>query len=161
MILLVTPHEEVKSCTQRLEEAIGDSLEIATDLRQAAARLRSAEYRVVVVDQLLVDAEPSEADAVLQHVGSALPVQVNFGISDAGRVIREVRAAVGRRQREERILQQAAQKALSTELREPLTALLLSCELAMEVPNLPLAAAEQIRSVHRLARTLRTRLNGS
>jgi signal transduction histidine kinase len=161
MILLVTPHEEVRNCTPRFEEAIGDRLEVAESLRLAAARLRSSEYSVVVIDQSLVDAEPAEAEAVLQHAGMAIPIQMNFALSDESRVIREVKAAAGRRQREERILQQAAQKALSSELREPLTAMLLSCELAMEVPNLPAAAVDQIKSVHRLARTLKTRLNGA
>jgi hypothetical protein len=161
MILLVTPHEEVRNSTQRFEGGIGDRIEVAESLRLATTRLRSSEYNLVVIDQLLVDAEPSEADAVLQHVGGAIPIQVNFAISDAGRVIREVKAAVARRHREETILQEAAQKALSSELREPLTAMLLSCELAMEVPNLPAAAVEQIKSVYRLARTLKTRLNGA
>ena len=161
MILLVTSHEEVRNSTQRFEEGIGDRLEVAESLRLAATKLRSSEYNLVVIDQLLVDAEPYEADTVLQHAGGAIPLQVNFAISDAGRVIREVKAAVARRKREETILQQATQKALLSELREPLTAMLLSCELAMEVPNLPAAAAEQIKSVHRLARTLKTRLNGA
>jgi len=161
MILLVTSHEEVRNSTQRFEEGIGDRLEVAESLRLAATKLRSSEYNLVVIDQLLVDAEPYEADTVLQHAGGAIPLQVNFAISDAGRVIREVKAAVARRQREEMIMHQAAQRALLSELREPLTAMLLSCELAMEVPNLPAAAAEQIKSVHRLARTLKTRLNGA
>jgi len=161
MILLVTPHQEVKSCREKFEAAIGEKLELAETLRQATERLRSSEYTVVVMDQSLADCEPLEAEAVLQHAGTALPVQVNFAISDSARVIRELRAAVGRRQREERVLQEAAQRALSSELREPITAMLLSCELAMEVPNVPSAAAEQIRSVHRLARTLRTKLTAS
>jgi hypothetical protein len=161
MILIVTPYQEVKDCTQRFEEGIGDRIEVVESLRQGATQLRAAEYNVVVVDQSLVDAEPHEAETMLQHAGMAIPLQINFAISDASRVMREIRSAVNRRVREERILQQAAQKALSSELREPLTAMLLSCELAMEVPNVPAAAVEQIRSVHRLARTLKTRLNGT
>jgi len=97
MILLVTPHEEVRNSTQRFEEGIGDRLEVAESLRLAATKLRSSEYNLVVIDQLLVDAEPYEADTVLQHAGGAIPLQVNFAISDAGRVIREVKAAVARR----------------------------------------------------------------
>jgi len=44
------------------------------------------------------------------------------------------------------------------EMRETLTALLLSCELAMSVPELPNPAAERIRSIDMLARELRLRL---
>jgi len=43
-------------------------------------------------------------------------------------------------------------------MREPLAALLLSCELAMSVPDVPVPAVERIRSIDNLARELRLRL---
>jgi len=41
---------------------------------------------------------------------------------------------------------------------ETLTAMLLSCELAMSVPDIPNPAVEKIRAVDLLARKLRLRL---
>jgi hypothetical protein len=41
---------------------------------------------------------------------------------------------------------------------ESLTAVLLSCELAIAVPNVPSAAAEKILAVDNLAREMRLRL---
>jgi hypothetical protein len=43
-------------------------------------------------------------------------------------------------------------------MRETLTAMLLSCELAMLVPDVPNPAAEKIRAIDSQARDLRLRL---
>jgi hypothetical protein len=47
---------------------------------------------------------------------------------------------------------------LRSEMCESLTAMLLSCELAMAVPDVPGAAAEKILAVDNLAREMRQRL---
>ena len=47
---------------------------------------------------------------------------------------------------------------MQSEMRETLTVVLLSCELAMSVPDVPLLAAETIRTIDTLARELRLRL---
>jgi hypothetical protein len=46
-------------------------------------------------------------------------------------------------------------------MRETLTAMLLSCELAMSVPDMPSPASEKIRAIDNLARELRTRLQAN
>jgi hypothetical protein len=76
-------------------------------------------------------------------------------------VVREVKTALRRREREEQVARQAAERALSNELKESVTAMLLSCELALQVPGVPPAASERIKTVHKLARGLRTRFNGT
>jgi len=47
---------------------------------------------------------------------------------------------------------------MNCELRETLTVMLLSCELAMSVPDVPGPAAEKIRTIDNLAREIRLRL---
>ena len=47
---------------------------------------------------------------------------------------------------------------MRSEMRETLTAMLLSCELAMSVPEVPDHAVEKIRAIDTLARELRVRL---
>jgi hypothetical protein len=44
---------------------------------------------------------------------------------------------------------------------ESLTAMLLSCELAMAVPEVPAPAAEKIRVIDNLARDMRLRLGAN
>jgi hypothetical protein len=46
-------------------------------------------------------------------------------------------------------------------MRETVTAMLLSCELAMSVPDVPGPAAEKIRVIDNLARELRLRLEAN
>jgi len=98
---------------------------------------------------------------MLEHLGTAIPVQVNLAISGMGRLVREVRAAVQRRQREELNARQAAIGKLQGELNGTLTALLLSSELALETPDLPAAVAEKLQSVHELVKKLRQQLEGA
>ena len=158
MILLITPSRRGQECGKALEEAASEPVHLAESLRQAVVRLREETYTAVVVDQSLLEAEPDESEMVLQHMGTAIPVQVNFAISGIERVVRELRAALHRRKREELVARQAAEQTLCSECNDTVTALLLSCELALQVPNLPAPAAEKLRTVHELAQELKARL---
>jgi len=157
MILLITPSAKVQECTKALEEATSESLQVAPTLRQAAAHLRSDEYSVVVLDQFLVEAEPEESDLILQHVGSAVPMYANFAISGIDRVARELRAAVNRHKREVGVARQSAEQALRNELKGTLTAILLSCELALQAPDQSTAEGK-VRQVYELALQMRDKL---
>lgn len=157
MILLITPSAKVQDCSKALEDATSEATYVAGTLRQAAAQLRAQEYSAVVVDQSLVESEPDESDLVLQHMGSAIPVYVNFAISGIDRVVRELRAALHRRKREVLVARQAAEETLRNELKGPVTALLLSCEMALEASD-PQAADAKIRKACELAKEVRTRL---
>ena len=74
------------------------------------------------------------------------------------RLVREVRSALHRRRGEEGAARRAVAAQMHSEMSETLTAMLLSCELAMSVPNIPNPAAEKIRAIDNLARELRLRL---
>jgi hypothetical protein len=158
MILLVTPSDRAAECAAALHGASGEKVIVAESLPRAAALLRANSYLAAVLDQHLLEAEPHEADATLEHLGTAIPVQVNFAISGIERVVRDVRAAVQRRKREETQACQSALGRLQSELSDTVTALLLSSELALETPELPLAASEKIQSVHELVKKLRRQL---
>jgi hypothetical protein len=123
--------------------------------------LRAEGYLAVVLDPHLVETEPHEAENTLEHLGTAILVQVNLAISGLERLVREVRAALKRRQREEMRARQAAIGRLRSELNGTITALLLSSELALETPGLPAAAAEKLQAVHELVRKLRKQLEST
>src|SRR5215469_11241623 len=126
MILFVTPSACGEECGKALTQATGEQVEVAATLRHAATALHNGTYRCVVLDQYLLEAEPAETETLMQHLGLAMPVQVNFGITGTDRLVREVRAALARRQREECAARSAAEQALHSELTGTLTALLLS-----------------------------------
>jgi len=161
MILLVTPSERATECAAALHEATGDEVAVAESLPKAVTLLRAECYEAAVLDQYLLETEPHEAEIMLEHLGTAIPVQVNLAISGMGRLVREVRAAVQRRRREEVNARQAVIGKLQSELNGTLTALLLSSELALEIPDLPPAASEKLQSVHELVKNLRQQLEGA
>ena len=140
-----------------MEEATAETLRIAPTLRQATAHLRSDEYSVVVLDQFLVEAEPEESELVLQHIGPAVPMYANFAISGIDRVTRELRAALNRHKREAVVARHSAEQALRNELKGTLTALMISCELALQAPD-QATAEGKIRQVYELALEMRGKL---
>lgn len=158
MILLVSPIDRASQCARALQESTGEEVVVAKGLRKAASWLRSDSYLAVVLDQHPLETEPDEIDTVMQHLGTAIPVQVNLAISGLDRLVREVRAALERRKREETVARKAAASALRNELNGPLTALLLECELALKVPGLPATAAEKLQSAHELVQKLRAQI---
>jgi len=56
------------------------------------------------------------------------------------------------------IARQGAQQALRDELKDTVTALLLSCEMALQVPDLPSIAEDRMRTGVELAREMRKKL---
>src|SRR5208337_5292842 len=130
-------------------------------LARASTLLRAGCYLAVVLDQYLLEAEPHQAESTIEQLGTAILVQVNLAISGKERLVREVRSAVQRRQREEVRARQAALAKLHSELNGTITALLLSSELALGTPDLRPAAAEKLQLVHELVKKLRQQLESA
>ena len=78
-------------------------------------------------------------------------------ISGIERVARELRAALNRHKREIVVARKSAEQTLRNELKGTLTALMLSCELALQAPDL-IAAEAKVRQVYELALEMRTKL---
>ncbi len=158
MILLITPSARGQQCADSLNDATGQQTHWAQNLQEAATRLREQTYTAAVIDQFLLETEPDEAEQMIEHLGTAFPVYVNFAVTAMERLVRDVRSALHRRKREESVARRSVQDQMHSEMRETLTALLLSCELAMSVPDVPVPAAERIRAIDSLARELRLQL---
>jgi len=158
MILITTSSARGQECADALNAATGRETHWARNLQEASTRLREQSYSTVVVDQFLLETEPEDGDQMLEHLGTALPVYINFGVTRIERLVREVRFALHRRTREETVVRRAVVAQMHSDMCETLTAMLLSCELAMSMPEVPVAAAEKIRAIDNLARDLRLRL---
>lgn len=161
MILLITPSVRGQECAQAVQAATGHPTYAASTLQEAGSKLREQEYTAVIIDQFLLEAEPDDSEQILQHLGTAIPVYVNFAISGIERVVREIRTALSRRQREEQVARRSADQAMWSELKESVTALLLSCDLALSVPGVPAPAADKLRGMHDIACQIRERLGVS
>jgi hypothetical protein len=158
MILLITPSATGAQCAESLHAATSKEIHWASTVQEAAARLRERTYSAAVIDQFLLETEPEESDQMIEHLGTAFPVYINFAVTNMERLLREVRSALHRRKREEAAARRAVAEQMHSELSETLTAMLLSCELAMSVPDVPDLATEKIRAIDNLARELHLRL---
>lgn len=159
MILLVTPNLRGQECAIAIKEFSGHEVVLAESLQQATSLLRANEYVGVVLDQYLTETETTQASALMEHVGTAIPIQVNLAVSGLERVVREVQAALQRRTREEMIARRAAHEHLHSELSGTVTALVLHCDLAIAMPDLPEAAREKLQGARDLVQKLRTQLH--
>ena len=135
MLLVVTPSSKARGCAQVIQQVTSEETHVAATLTQALTQLRAQEYVAVLIDQSFLETEPDESETVLEHIGAAIPVHVNFGINSTDRVVRELRAALHRRKKEVLRARQDAQQALRNELKSTVTALLLSCEIATALPR--------------------------
>ena len=163
MLLVVTPSAKARGCAQAIQQVTSEETHVAATLSQAMAQLRAQEYVAILIDQAFLETEPVESDMVLEHIGSAIPVHVNFAISGMDRVVRELRAALQRRKKDVVHARHAAEEGLRSELKGTVTALLLSCEMALCGPELQNAteAKAKMRAVYELAQEVRAKLDGT
>ena len=151
-LLIVDDERSVREACREVAHSLAFFAQV-TDSAEQAHRLLDLQ-----IDQFLLETEPEESDQVLEHFGTAFPVYVNFALTGMERLLREVRSALHRRKREESAARRAVAEQMQSEMRETLTVMMLSCELAMAVPDIPSPAAEKIRTIDNLARELRLRL---
>ncbi len=157
-VLLVTTMSGADNCAAAIGRQLGLSVEVAENRRAALAALRRREYAVMVLDESLVEADPAGAEVLWQQAGLAVPIQVNLGISGCNRVLREVRGALLRRERELSLAMRAAAQILEGEMNTTLTGLLLQTQLALEDPTLAPGTAGKLRQALELAEVLREHL---
>lgn len=158
MILLITPQSRGPELASLVQAHLSQETQWAPTVQEAATHLRERPYSAAIIDQFLLETDPDESDQMIEHLGTAYPVYINFAVTGLDRLVREVRSALYRRNREELAARRAVAEQMQSEMRETLTVMLLSCELAMSVPDVPLLAAEKIRTIDTLARELRLRL---
>src|SRR3974390_1419934 len=143
-ILIVSGVEGVRNCAEVVSKQLAMKVEVAEGRRSALALLRLKEFAAVVVDESLAECDPAAADAIWERSGMAIPLQINFALAGAARIIREIRAALHRREREQALARGAAKAAIEFELRDTLTGLLLQSELALSQNGLPNVVVEKL-----------------
>ena len=158
-ILIVTGIEGARNCAAVVGAQLSMETEVAEGRKQALASLRRHEFSVVVVDETLAECDPAAAETIWEHAGLAIPLQINFALSGAARVIREIRAAMHRRDREQALARRAAAAAIETELKSTVAGLLLHSQLALNGNEIPAPVADKLRVVADLAGSLRRQLS--
>jgi hypothetical protein len=139
-ILIISGIEGVRNCA----EAFSKQLEMKVEVAES-----------------LAECDPAAADAIWERSGLAIPLQINFAVSGAARIIREIRAALHRREREQAMALEAATASIEKELKNTVSGLLLQSQLALSQGGVPAVVAEKLRMVADLAGTLRQQLSAS
>jgi hypothetical protein len=158
-ILLVTGIEGARNCADVVGKQLGMAVEVAEGRREALACLRKGEFLAVVIDETLAECDPVAADRICEAAGLAIPLQINFAVSGAARLIREVRSALHRREREQAVARRAAAAAIEAELNSTVAGLLLHSQLALSGTEIPPPVADRLRVVADLAGSLRQQLS--
>ena len=158
-ILMVTGFEGASNCAAVVGAQLGMEVEVAEGRRVALAALRRREFAAVVVDETMAECDPAAAEAIWEHAGLAIPLQINFALSGAARLIREIRAALHRRAREQMLARRAATAAIEAELKTTVAGLLLNSQLALNGSEVPALVADKLRVVADLAGSLRQQLS--
>jgi hypothetical protein len=158
MILLIWSSERAPDCATAIEDTFQQRVHVAATLHECCEHLRLVEYSAVVVDQGITEVEPAQADYLFHHLGTAVPVFVNFSISGMERILRELRAAFNRHGRETLVARHTARLALRNELKDDVTALLLSCGIALDDPTLSEATVARMKKVEEAAVQIKIKL---
>jgi hypothetical protein len=158
-ILIVTGIEGARNCATVVGAQLGMDVEVAEGRKAALTALRRREYLAVVIDETLAECDPAAAEKICELAGLAIPMQINFAVSGSARLVREIRAALGRREREQTLARRAATAAIETELKSTVAGLLLHSELALNGGGVPAAVADRLRTVADLAGNLRRQLS--
>ena len=158
-ILLVTGIEGARNCADVVQKHLGMPVEVAAGRREALACLRKGEFQALVIDETLAECDPAAADRICEAAGLAIPLQINFAVSGAARLIREIRSALHRREREQAVARRAAAAAMEVELKSTVAGLLLHSQLALSGAEVPAPVADRLRVVADLAGSLRQQLS--
>lgn len=157
-VLMIATSDGVEQCGTELARELHLTVSLATSRRAALAAVRREQYSVIVVEQALVENDPEWADLLWQNAGFALPVEINLAISGCGRLVREVRSILQRREHEMEAARRAATTALANELKSSVTGMLLQSELALREPSVPAELAPKLKHLVELASAIRAQL---
>ena len=160
-ILLVTGIEGAHNCADVIAKHLEMEVVIAEGRKAALAQLRQREFSVVVVDETITGCDPTAAEAIWDRAGLAIPMQINFALSGAARLVREIRAALHRRDRERKLAWRAAAAAVESELKSTVAGLLLQSQLALSSSDAASPVAERLKLVASLAGDLRRQLSAT
>lgn len=158
-ILMITAIAGAENCAAVLSKQFAMPVETAPSRREALTALRRRDFAVVVIDESMVDPREDRSDLLLKHAGLAIPLEINFAISGCGRLVREVRAALSRREREHDLALSSAATSIESELRDTVAGLLLQAQLALAEPGLSPQLSERLGLILESAVSLRQKLD--
>jgi signal transduction histidine kinase len=158
-VLVISALSGAETCAAAIMQQMGLDAEVVPGRREAMEALRTGVYAALIVDDALAEGDPRGAEVLWKMAGLAIPMQVNFALTGSARLVRDLRAALARREQEQGAAQRAALRAVESELRNSISGLLLHTQLALrESPPSP-QLEQRLRLMAELAGNLKQRLD--
>ncbi len=158
-VLVISALSGAENCAAAIMQQMGLDVEVVAGRREAIEALRTGTYTAVIVDDALAEGDPRGAEVLWKLAGMAIPMQVNFALTGSARLVRDLRAALARREQEQGAAERAALRAVESELRNTISGLLLQTQLALrDSPPSP-QLEQRLRLMAELAGNLKQRLD--
>jgi len=158
-ILVVSALSGAENCAAAIMKQMGLDVEVVPGRREALEALRMGSYAAVIVEDSLAEGDPRGAEVLWKMAGLAIPMQVNFALTGSARLVRDLRAALARREQEQGAAQRAALRAVEAELRNSISGLLLHTQLALRESGPSPRLEQRLRLMAELAGNLKQRLD--
>jgi signal transduction histidine kinase len=158
-VLVVSALSGAENCAAAIMQQMGLDVEVVPGRREALEALRVDSYAAVIVEDSLAEGDPRGAEVLWKMAGLAIPMQVNFALTGSARLVRDLRAALARREQEQGAAQRAALRAVEAELRNSISGLLLHTQLALRESGPSPRLEQRLRLMAELAGNLKQRLD--
>jgi signal transduction histidine kinase len=158
-VLVVSALSGAETCAAAIMQQMGLDVEVVAGRREAVETLRAKNYAAVIVEDSLAEGDPRGAEVLWKMAGLAIPMQVNFALTGSARLVRDLRAALARREQEQGAAQRAALRAVEAELRNSISGLLLHTQLALRESGPSPQLEQRLRLMAELAGNLKQRLD--
>lgn len=156
VFLIIAAPQAANPIADSLRRELDCEVMVVPHRRAGLAALRRAEFTLVLLEESLAGLDPEGADLLYLNAGAAPVLELNFSISSAPRVLRQVRAALARRAHDAAQARAAVTSSLQNDLNATLTGLLLESQLALREAS-P-GQTPKLRHIVELAGDLRNRL---
>jgi hypothetical protein len=153
-ILIVSASERRFELQKSIHESLSVAVSVVATFQEALSAVAISRYQAVVLDEGLADLNPTAADDFLAHCSDELPIFVKLAITGVPRCVQQVQLAIRRFDRERQIIVNAARCSIHSQLRDALTAVLISSQLALKTSGLSQEAMKHLTAVLKAAESL-------
>jgi hypothetical protein len=157
-VLLVSALSSAEQCAAAIMQQLGLDVEVVRGRREAMDALRRENYAAVIVEESLAESDARAAELLWKMTSLAIPMQVNFALTGEARLVRDLRAALARRDQDRDAAERAALAAMQSELRNTVSGLLLQTQLALHESGQAPHLEQRLRLMAELAGNLKQRL---
>ena len=158
MILLVSRVALGQEVGAWVSQQTGIALHSAETLEEASQWLRATVCPVAVIDAGFLETDLKAVDHLLGENPALVPVFPNLAVCGPERLVCEIKAALRRSEKERQRAEDYARREFSIHLKNSLTAMLLNCDLAQQIPGLPDEASKKLLLLRQLASKMRDQL---